>query len=94
MKNRIYADFSKLDDEGLLILSCRQSAADLLAMKEELHDGASVIFYMDDEIVDGIEYELETDGVLVRDEGRQQWLGRYDNRVFRHGIPRPIDSPQ
>ena len=87
MKPRIYADFQKINSEGLLILSTQGSSRDL-AMIPSLSDGVSVVFYSDDEDDYGNPDELEVEGKLRYDQKNGTWLGSFNPAEIRHASDR------
>lgn len=78
-KQRIYADFNKLDRNRCAILTCMGTQRDLELQGLPLSQGLEARLYMpDDEDENGELDSLEVDAVIQRSEELDCWVGVFE----------------
>ena len=90
-KPRLYADFNKRDgDDSLewLVLTCRGTFDDLARLNIQLTEGLRATFYMDDGDKMGHPDDLEADGYVHFDAGKNYWVAIIDWNSLRHASDR------
>ena len=74
----IYADFSKLDAAGSLILSSFWTLRDLERRLIELREGRKLNFYGQDPQDSSMSQILSAEGILHFDDSEKQWVAKID----------------
>jgi hypothetical protein len=72
--NYVYADFMKIDYENRLILTCRGTFRDLGKQNIELRTGLRLVFYNEDEDINGNRDDLVVPGIVGYDEVNKRWI--------------------
>jgi len=82
---RIYADLSKIDINGNVILSCVGTRRDLENMNLVLAEGMQLTLYMDSDVDEfGSPDNLLVDGFVKFDKDNDRWLAQIDRDTYRH----------
>ena len=82
---KIYADYTKCDENRRLVLTCLGTFRDLKELGIEFSSGQEFTFYMDSDIDEAGNIDnLLVDGVVDFDDKNDRWVATIDESTYRH----------
>jgi hypothetical protein len=84
MRNRIYTDLLKTDDEGHLLLTAQGTVRDLKSQGIELSEGLRLLLYTDDADDQGNRDDLVFAGITMWSDDLAQWVVEINRDNIRH----------